>query len=82
MCHCRIAVQPSENKSVRRLVGPRGSAPEPPPPRLMGERPSAAGMRVSSYTKAIFTVIPMEVGVVVPSIVCCDFLAHHLGDLL
>lgn len=76
------AAQPSENTSVRRLLGPQGLAPEPPPPRLMGERHGAAGMRVSSYIEAIFTSVPVEVGVVVPGIVRCDFLAHHLGDLL
>lgn len=32
----------------------------------MGERHSAPGMRVSNYIKAIFTSIPMEVGVVAP----------------
>lgn len=54
-------------------VGPRSSAPEAPTPWPMGERHSAAGMRVSNYIKAIFTSIPMEVGVVAPGIVCCDF---------
>lgn len=49
------------------------SAPEPPTLWLMGERHSATGMRVSNYIKAIFTSIPMEVGVVTPGIVFCDF---------
>lgn len=39
----------------------------------MGERHIAAGMCVSSYIKSIFTSILMEVGVVVPGIVCRDF---------
>lgn len=57
---------------ARWAVGPRSSAPESPTPWLMGDQ-GAAGMRVSNYIKAIFTSIPMEVGVVAPGIVCCGF---------
>lgn len=52
---------------------PTARPPSLPPPWLMGERHSAAGMCVSDYIKSIFTSTLMEVGVVVPAIVCRDF---------
>lgn len=68
---CRVGAAQIKTCWARRA--PAARPPEAPTPWPMGERHSAAGMRVSNYIKAIFTSIPMEVGVVAPGIVCCDF---------